>query len=421
MCFHREVRDVPKSFRVLLRLLVLTLVPIGCIYLSRVAAVLYVDPLEIMRDRKSSGSVDFFFTDMRLQAPGAIRRFFLRNAEGKVAILGSSVGQFILPDDVADMLGYTGVFNFTANATSPREVADQLRLLVKSESLHTIVCTVERHLYFYQDDFYDHRVYMPAYYRDNVFARASYALDGQVSSIALAMLFNCAIQEDASELFNPDALYRMRNFARQKKFTQKPPRDTLLQKREESRKLGIEAYEKIGEDRKRGIESSLSFPVVDQLVDLARANPKVRFILYIPPFAHLYEDVFIPGRDGTWELELGYHYYYGMKHLVEKLDSIPNATVYAFDDCPEIIENYDNYADPFHPAIGVPRYFLYSVREGMHIVDRRNVDAYLERVFSIWNNGSLYSDPENTIGFEGPIAEKEYSEYPYPKSRYALK
>ena len=447
-----------RPISILLGLFAITLMAVTAAAAATAAVVLFEDPFELLRNRKSLDGEEVFIKDMRLQAPGAIRKYFLRSNAGKVAIVGSSNGEFLLPSDVEDIIGLKGVYSFAMVATSPLEVFDQLRLLERSESLTTVICTIDRHYYFFEDATYAYRFYRPEYYRDGVVDRLRYALDKQAFLASWSMLWGSGLTLKTTRLLNQDALERTASAMQDDRFdslwgrgqTLKTTRllnqdalertawtmqdgrfdsdqfslSELREKRELSRQKAIAAHARIEENRESGIDPALPFPVIDDFVTIIAKRPDIRFILYVSPWAHLHEGIstFVPpnslqDRDG----EMPYQYYYGMKYLVDKLKHMENVTVFALDDQKEIVENYANYGrDPWHPVLGVPRYFLYSVREGKHIITTDNIDAYLERTFDIWVHGQVYIDETDTVGYEGPVDTAAYSRYPYRRSKYAL-
>ena len=408
---------LPASFKVVLRFIIALLGAAAFAAACIAAVVYYVDPLRVYHAPRSNRG-ELYYGNIKWQAPGMIREHFLDGSDGKIAILGASLTKMVLPTDVKDILGRDGAYSFVVGSVSPMEASDQLARLLQSRSLETVICGMET-VYYLLDKYDDYEMpaneqYPSSLYSDNILRHLNYLLNREM------LLASFALQYPASQralpgfykVYNTSSTYQTISASRNGTFSKhsSTPSLQLIQARREANRELAKAGRKAIE---QGARPKINFQHFNKLADHALANPKVEFILFLPP-VHTSNYVYA-------DKQFAINYYYGLKQLVEKLKAAPNAKVFAFDDCPEIVENTANYMDGSHFAIGVPRYFLYSVRENKHLITADNVDAYLRRVFDLWENGKCYTDLMHTVGFDGgPLDELTYSRYPYPKSPYAL-
>lgn len=402
--------SITNVFRLLLGTFLACLVPSVCI----MAVVWFADPGQVFHGRNPDTP---YLADQLWQTPATIREHFIRGEDGKVAIVGASLAWKILPEDVRDILGLEGTYNLSSGGNGPEAVLEHLQLLFSVRSPEVVICDIEGDYYFL-----DEAATMPRkenisfLIRGDIIAKLQYLFNKTAFFYSFNMLTGNYPNQEFSDSPNMESAYQMQRASGRRGFSlfsEPKRREHLLREREVTREAARAAYETILREREAGLAVELEFHAIDNLVSLMRLHPETEFIFYVPPTPSI--------RDPAWpgQIRYYYHYYYGMKHLVQRTAPLANARVFAFGDKREMVENMANYRDYWHGALGIPRYFLYSVREGLNQIDSRNVDAYLARTYALLVGGDIYFDPENSSAFEGRVNEDAYGKYPYPPSKYA--
>jgi hypothetical protein len=146
---------------------------------------------------------------------------------------------------------------------------------------------------------------------------------------------------------------------------------------------------------------------------LARASqrPDMTFVFFIPPF--------IIGRTAG----IFAQYICGILYILDRIEALPNISLYAFDDVKAITGNLANYMDEIHQYIGVHRYMLRSMKVGKHRLTKENVLAYLRGIIEVIETFNPAPDWEHTVGFEGPYnaeTEKVFARWPCPTGPHPL-
>ena len=107
--------------------------------------------------------------------------------------------------------------------------------------------------------------------------------------------------------------------------------------------------------------------ITTNILQLIKAHKETRFHLVIPTLSRLSYKV-----NGSFPM-----FKTTLKWLVKELETLPNATLYGFDDL-EYADDIKNYKDLGHYNIDMNQLHLDSIKQRQHIITADNVDAYLQ-------------------------------------------
>jgi hypothetical protein len=108
---------------------------------------------------------------------------------------------------------------------------------------------------------------------------------------------------------------------------------------------------------------------------LIRRHPEVHFTIYFAPYSILYyvtmRDVSPPMLQQTYRLSA---------HIMTRLATLPNVTMYDFRDAAEITHNLENYADVMHHSPEIDAEIIRRLGKGQNHVDSHDPLASLRRL-----------------------------------------
>lgn len=122
-------------------------------------------------------------------------------------------------------------------------------------------------------------------------------------------------------------------------------------------------------------------------LDLIRANPDVRFVVYFPPYSILH---FVAMRDAspaTLKIVCDFTAY-----ASRRLAQFPNVRLYDFREAEEVTHDLNNYADVAHHSPAVDLKVLSWLAEEKYVVQRETPTASLERLeaqFEVFQAGNI--------------------------------
>lgn len=98
----------------------------------------------------------------------------------------------------------------------------------------------------------------------------------------------------------------------------------------------------------------------ENLVDLIRAYPNVKFQLFLPPLATL---IYIPAATRFLPAHLPFR-----KKLAEDLLGFPNVALFDFQADRSISDDLARFKDPLHIDLATTREIITAIRDGQHRV-----------------------------------------------------
>jgi hypothetical protein len=123
----------------------------------------------------------------------------------------------------------------------------------------------------------------------------------------------------------------------------------------------------LGAAEKKAIVERLN----EDVISLARSNPKTIFHVIMPPYSRL-----------TWKLDMGLFFRElkcAMKYLVEFSKKYENLRIHGFDN-ETFTADITNYGDPGHYCPKINEFMLDAIKNGKHILTPENIDDYLEQM-----------------------------------------
>lgn len=115
------------------------------------------------------------------------------------------------------------------------------------------------------------------------------------------------------------------------------------------------------------------------LIELIAKYPETEFILYFPPMSIVYWDSLSQAGEVDVKLE-------EIKMTIEGLLQLNNVKMYYFVNDEKIITNLDNYKDSIHYNQDVDKYILYSIRNNMNKLSKKNYQEYIEKSKQFFDN-----------------------------------
>ncbi|BBD09546.1 hypothetical protein [Desulfovibrio ferrophilus] len=152
---------------------------------------------------------------------------------------------------------------------------------------------------------------------------------------------------------------------------------------EEALNRHLKRIEESGDKQRSAVEEDVSCPGVDaNVLPHVRANPGIKFVFVLSP---------VHGVGRKSEIDLP-RYYAAQRHLVRALDALPNATVYGFENEPQIVNNLANFRDNVHFHSGVNEFIINTIASGREPLTASNVDAYIESCLAVLEDSGKVFD-----------------------------
>lgn len=124
------------------------------------------------------------------------------------------------------------------------------------------------------------------------------------------------------------------------------------------------------------------------VIAAARANPRIQFYLFVPPYSIAYWDSELAAKGNLTR------YLEALRLEAELLTEYENIHLFAFDDQFDMICNLDNYMDVIHYSEEVGSQIIQWMAQGQHRLTQDNMDTYFSVVEDFYMNydyDSIYS------------------------------
>ena len=128
--------------------------------------------------------------------------------------------------------------------------------------------------------------------------------------------------------------------------------------------------------------------IEENVVNLAKEYPNVKFIYFITPYSIVYWDKLNQKNEIEKQID-------SEKILIEKILEVPNIELYSFFDNYELITDLNNYKDPEHYMGKINDQILEWIKEGKYRLTKENYEKYLEsnlQFYKNYNYDSIFRD-----------------------------
>lgn len=118
--------------------------------------------------------------------------------------------------------------------------------------------------------------------------------------------------------------------------------------------------------------------VVNNFVSLARKNPDVKFVFYVPPYSYCYWDAMVRTKQMDYSIEV-------IKYAVSLLLDEKNVEVYSFLQWDDVTTNLDYYSDNLHYNGEICDRITESIFNGEGRLNTDNLDEYFAQIEDLYN------------------------------------
>ncbi|MDR2412029.1 MAG: hypothetical protein LBD66_00265 [Holosporales bacterium] len=390
-----EIHQVPKkSGRGQARFL---LWGVFCLPLISLVLAVVMDPYQLFHSQPLKTPVHF-------DALGDIRRHFFWLRDKETAIVGSCMAIDMLDEEVENLGGFKRALNVSMLGDIPYHYLDFL--FSKNSSIKTVIMGFDPHLLLEWGSEGNYQTPLPEYPPRMIASHLRTLLSLGAQQDALIAAFH------ALPLIPPSSRSSSRCLTR----------TCVAYGR---RFYGARSYGalSLGDGKAESLKEVATFVkthsleeietrfkirpcnMINQLLARAIQRPDMTFIFFVPPFTIIRTASVLSS------------YICGILYILDRIEALPNVSLYAFDDVKAITGNFANYMDEIHQYIGVHRYMLRSMKVGKHRLTKENVLAYLRGLIEVIETFNPTPDWEHTVGFEGPYnaeTEKAFARWPCP-------
>lgn len=354
-----------------------------------------VDPIQLYR--KSAVKNRWLWTNQRYQNAGKINSY-LRSDGYDSIIIGNSLSDCFLPEDIEKMPQWNKVLKLTIDGGALSEQTETLKYALKTGAVKNVLI--------------GNRISEWASEHTEQWNR-KYSFPKN--------LYNASIFDDANYLFNTDLFlnsisiatnHRPRNMnARWWKVGPKAPIQMLNYWMGPSKTLRFlnfkssAVYQSLKEKAEISKEASTfsestNFPAIeDHVINIVATYPAVNFIFFIAPEPYLT----LKSHGKKFYKSLA-----AIKYLTITLEKYPNASLYAFHDIPELVGNLANYRDPIHYHSGINKWIVEQISNKKHSLASNNVQRYINIVAQNVESCSPHFDYLNAFPMRFSEEQKAY-------------
>lgn len=118
----------------------------------------------------------------------------------------------------------------------------------------------------------------------------------------------------------------------------------------------------------------------EHLIPLLTKYPQINFYLIIPPFSKCFYQSFYGKNKRNLSEVFAFLF-----QLVNIGKNFENVKIYGFDDC-FFTTNLRNYHDSEHASPEVNEYMLYCIKKGKHLLNAKNIGAYIKNFLKTLND-----------------------------------
>ncbi len=285
-----------------------------------------------------------------------------RNFDYELMITGTSMSWNFAPslaeelwDKQAIKTAYSGAYD--------HELSESIRQAIShNPDLDTVICSLDPNTLIldpYKEAYTGNPTYL---YDDNLFNDVNYLFNKEVIIKSIAVI-NYTRAGNTTVSFDDYGRF-----------------DTYMPS---GREAVLASYERLPmSDSEIAFGDAEKHTLIDNLtvnfVRLAKDNPDIDFIFYIPPYSYCYWDGAV--RSGQLQYILD-----AEECAVNILLDCENISVYAYDDDLSITTNLDNYTDTLHYTSCVCDSILERIYAGDGRLTKDNYEEYFDRIYDIYS------------------------------------
>lgn len=342
----------------------LSFVPALVVMFAGAGLNVYVDPLRVFHD--SPALKDRYYKDMRNSGAGYIREYIRKQRKYDSLIVGSSLSNNFLPDDVRQTLNWPAPMQLSWGASRPYEQFVALQYALEGGTIKNVLWEVN---FAYSTNelgqTLKNKRFQENLYTDNPFSKLPYIFSIETFEDSLGILSHGELFPErrlkwAAKFKNMNYwMSRALKKGRDKKFVS-PENRVKLQKAIDSADARAAS--------EKGECPPPHFPCVEgYLLSTIRNNPDVRFELFYPPVSSLMYRLITP-----CQLQ---NYLHMRTYLAKAVASLPNANISSFDSIPRLTEDITNYIDRVHYTAEISKNMLHWIQSGKYRETPENVSS----------------------------------------------
>ena len=291
----------------------------------------------------------------------------LKNFDYDAIIIGTSMTDNFKKSDMDEIFG-TNCVKVPLPGASYKEVNQNIaKAISENEDLKIVVRGLDFvNLYADKDEMgYDEDLYPDYLYDNNIFNDVYYVLDKEVltQSVIQDVILHTNEGQETTNFDDYSSWYLAYTFSKEA---------TL---RTYERPAEIKPMDTFSEEYRETVYGN----VMQNIVDLAKANPDVEFYYFFTPYSIAYFDR--EYREGRLVRNID-----SAEYATELILECPNIKLYSFFDIHEIICDLDFYKDIIHYSELINRSILVYMKEGTGLLTKDNYKQHFDNMRQFYLN-----------------------------------
>lgn len=356
-----------------------------------------VDPLQVFHDQLSE--TERISGNQRLANPGLIRRHIYSTGEFNSIIIGTSMTENFIPEEAAQLLGWSKTMSLATSGAYPGEQKQILEYALQSGQIKNVLWGI--HTIFSKRS--DWNI-------NPQWSSTEYLYDKSLLNKS-PYLFSIKMFKESYRILTGDSRWTTNISLRNLWSTEKKQAERAVELNSQKSIHNIEVQFQACKERTQNFSFDSApkvgqFDAVDTVLLATIAKyPNTQFTLVLPP-------VSLYSRGLDWNETL--RWLSMVRYIVQSTAQFNNVTIYGFDTVKDIVENIANYKDATHYQIGVNRFILHAIAQCQHKLTTATIDDYISTYVGMLRNYAPYSDQPYTIAYEGPFNPGLYCDKGYP-------
>lgn len=264
--------------------------------------------------------LEYPLNDERFQNDG-----LQRHRDYEILVTGTSMSQNFNPSRIEELWGKKAIKTCYSGATFYELRRGMQNAIRHNPDLTTIICSFDLNSIVSEPDVYSYEGIPDYLYDNNPFNDVKYIFNKDVLTKSIAVL----------------------NYTRSGK---KTPSMDMYGRFDTYMPTGFEA---VTNSYERLEEADLSVPFTDEtkeivynnvvanFVEIAKKNPDIKFVFFVPPYSFCYWDAMVRTNQLSYSMSV-------LKYAIELLLAEDNIEVYSFYQWEDVLKNLDYYSDTIH-------------------------------------------------------------------------
>lgn len=331
------------------------------LFLSSILLNYLIDPYQIYHKNKFG-----FLPNERYQVAGLIESY-LADKKQKLdsIIVGTSMSQNFIPQDVTDNLQFGGTLKLTISGSSPIMKNAVIDYAMQTAQVKNAVLEIFES---YAEETYIETDKLPLflYETNNIKKFKNYIFNIDILKKSVLLILN--IQDTTKDLnkyqYWMDGASHL--FAR---FNTCENLDTFS-----------------------NVNKNISYkyteylPQLDMLIKQIKENKDVKFFIFFPPYSRLY---YYEMQEEKRNKNISMR-----RYLLQNFKDIQNVKIFAFDNLP-FVSDLKNYKDKAHYSADINKEMLHWMAEDRGLVTLENIDAYENNFIKNLINYKIYTSSDS--------------------------